>query len=119
MNIEEFREYCLKMPAAEESFPFDEVTLVFKVMGKMFALLSLDAIPPRSNMKADPQYSEELRESYHQITPGFHMNKKHWNTVLLEDGLEDSLIVSLIQHSYDRVVAGLPKKLRVELQSYE
>jgi len=115
VNIEEFREHCLAFPGTEESFPFDETTLVFKVMGKMFALNALNADPPRVNLKADPEWSEELRESHHQITPGFHMNKKHWNTVHIEDGLEDELIAEMIKHSYDLVVSKLTKKLKAEL----
>lgn len=117
MDIETFRAYCLSLKACEESFPFDKVTLVFKVMGKMFALLPLDNEIPSANLKADPEWSVELRERHHQITPGFHMNKKHWNTVLLEDGLEDKLIIKMINHSYDQVVAKLTKKLKEELQN--
>lgn len=116
MNIETFREYCIAFPGTEETFPFDEVTLVFKVMGKMFALMPLNDDPPRANLKADPEWSEELRESHHQIIPGFHMNKKHWNTVYVEDGLEDELIIKMIKHSYDLVVSKLTKKLKAELE---
>ena len=115
MNIETFRELCLSKKAAEETFPFDEVTLVFKVMGKMFALLPLDEEIPRVNLKVDPEWGEELRESHHQIKPGWHMNKKHWNTVYLEDGLDEELIIKMIQHSYDLVVSKLTKKLKQEL----
>ncbi len=117
MNIEVFRELCLSMKGAEETFPFDEVTLVFKVMGKMFALLPLDDVPPRANLKADPEWSESLRENHHQIIPGWHMNKKHWNTVYLEDGLEDNLIAEMVKHSYDLVVSKLTKKLKAELEA--
>jgi len=117
MNIEEFREVCLSLKGVEETFPFDETTLVFKVMGKMFALNGLNADPPRVNLKADPEWSEELRESHHQIIPGWHMSKKHWNTVYIEDGLEDALIREMIQHSYDLVVSKLTKKLKAELAS--
>lgn len=115
MNIEVFREHCLIKKGVEETFPFDEHTLVFKVMGKMFALLPLNADTPRANLKADPDWSEELREAHHQIIPGFHMNKKHWNTVLIEDGLEEALIFKMIDHSYDLVVSKLPKKVRIAL----
>ena len=115
MNIEEFREFCLSFKGVEESFPFDETTLVFKVMGKMFALNGLDADPPRVNLKVDPEWSESLRESYPQIIPGYHMSKKHWNTVYIEDGLEDDLIRELTTHSYDLVVSKLTKKLKAEL----
>jgi len=109
MDIEYFREYCLSKKACEETFPFDEVTLVFKVMGKMFALISLNSEVVKANLKADPEWSVELRESHFQITPGFHMNKKHWNTVLLEDGLDDQFIIEMIDHSYDLVTAKLTK----------
>lgn len=116
MNIEAFRETCLSYKGAEETFPFDEVTLVFKVMGKMFALLPLNDEIPRANLKADPEWSVELRESHHQIIPGWHMSKKHWNTVYLEDGLDDKLIAEMIKHSYDLVVSKLTKKLKQELE---
>ena len=116
MNIEFFREYCIVKKGVEETFPFDEHTLVFKVMGKMFALLPLNAETPRANLKATPDWSEELREAHHQIIPGWHMNKKHWNTVLLEDGLDADLIYKMIDHSYDLVVSKLPKKTRATLE---
>ena len=115
MNIEEFREYCLSKKAVEETFPFDEHTLVFKVMGKMFALNGLQRNPPQVNLKANPEWAIELRESHHQVIEGWHMNKKHWNTVFIEDGLEDALIREMIDHSYDLVVSKLTKKLQKEL----
>ncbi|MCG8326419.1 MAG: MmcQ/YjbR family DNA-binding protein [Chitinophagales bacterium] len=110
MNIEAFRDYCLAKKGVEESFPFDESTLVFKVMGKMFALTGLDADEFTVNLKCDPQRAIDLREEYSQIRPGYHMSKKHWNTVHFEDGLEDELLLELIEHSYDLVVKGLRKK---------
>lgn len=119
MNIEEFREYCLSLDHVIEYFPFDEVTLVFKVgyeEGKIFALLSLDANPPSANLKCDPERAIELRESYSQIIPGFHMNKKHWNTVFIDDGLNHKLLKEMIQHSYDLVYKSLTKKLRDHLE---
>ena len=119
MNIEAFRVNCLSLKGAQEDLPFDEVTLVFKVMGKMFAILPLNDDPPRANLKADPEKSIELRETHSQIIPGWHMNKKHWNTVFIEDGLEDNLIKELIKHSYDLVVAKLTKKQKLELQEFE
>lgn len=115
MNIETYREICLSHKGVEESFPFDEHTLVFKVMGKMFALVGLQREPLQTNLKCDPEKAEELRELHHQIVPGWHMNKKHWNTVFLEDGLEEALIIELIQHSYDLVVSKLTKQLKSEL----
>ncbi|MCK0130026.1 MmcQ/YjbR family DNA-binding protein [Flavobacteriaceae bacterium F08102] len=114
MNIEEFREYCLSKKGVTEHFPFDEHTLVFKVMGKMFALTGLERIPPQVNLKCDPEKAIELREEYEEITPGFHMNKKHWNTVRIEC-LQTPFIFELVDHSYDLVVAGLTKKMKVEL----
>lgn len=115
MNIETYREICLSHKGVEESFPFDEHVLVFKVMGKMFASVALNREPPSTNLKADPEWSIELRESHHQIVPGWHMNKKHWNTVYLEDGLEDEMIIQLVQHSYALVVSKLTRKLKAEL----
>lgn len=115
MNIEEFRDYCLNKKGVEETFPFDEVTLVFKVMGKMFALTGLDSEVFEVNLKCDPDRALELRESYPEIRPGWHMSKKHWNTVLFEEGLDDDFLMELIDHSYDMVVKGLTKKLKEEL----
>lgn len=116
MNIEAFRDYCLAKKGVTESFPFDEQTLVFKVMGKMFALSSLEHQPSRANLKCDPERSIELREEYDGlITPGFHMSKLHWNTVELEMNLPHNLLLELIDHSYELVVKGLTKKLKEEL----
>lgn len=114
MYIDELREYCISKPFVEETFPFDEDTLVFKVAGKMFALVSLSS-PDSVNLKCDPDYAVELRERYDAVKPGYHMSKKHWNTVSLREGLEEELIRNLIDHSYQQVVAGLPRKLRLEL----
>lgn len=114
MYIDELREYCISRPFVEETFPFDEDTLVFKVAGKMFALVSLSS-PDSVNLKCDPDYAVELRERYDAVKPGYHMSKKHWNTVSLREGLEEELIRNLIDHSYQQVVAGLPRKLRLEL----
>ncbi len=116
MDIETFREYCLVKKGVTEEFPFDEVTLVFKVMGKMFALTGLDADEPSANLKCDPDRSLELRDEHPDIIAGYHMNKKHWNTVYLERELDDSLIRELIDHSYELVVMGLTKKLKAELE---
>jgi len=116
VNVETIRDYCINKKGAEESFPFDESTLVFKVMNKMFALLPLDSEVPRINLKANPEWSYELRESYPQIYGAFHMNKKHWNSVEYEDGIEDSLMVKMIDHSYDCIVIKLTKKAQRELE---
>ena len=116
MNIEEFRDYCLSKKGVTESFPFGEETLVFKVMEKIFALAGLDAQPATANLKCDPEKAMELREEYvAQIIPGYHMNKKHWNTVEIEGNLPPALIIELIDHSYNLVVKSLTKKLQAEL----
>jgi predicted DNA-binding protein (MmcQ/YjbR family) len=111
MNIEEIRNYCLNKQGVTESFPFDQTTLVFKVGGKMFALLSLEK-GSKINLKCDPEYAVELRERYPGVEPGFHMNKKHWNTVDFHSDLPDELLKKWIDHSYDLVCSGLTKKLR-------
>lgn len=110
MNIEEFREYCLSKNHVTESFPFDEETLVFKVAGKMFALAGLEHHPATVNLKCDPEKALELREEYDEITPGYHMNKMHWNTVIIDGNLSHKLIRELTDDSYNLVVKGLPKK---------
>ncbi len=118
MNIEEFRDYCLSKKGVTESFPFDEQTLVFKVMGKMFALSGLEHQPAKANLKCDPERSIELREEYDGlITPGYHMSKLHWNTVELEMNIPHQLIIELIDHSYNLVVSKLTKKLKLELEN--
>jgi len=116
MNIEEFRDYCLSKKGVTESFPFDEQTLVFKVMGKMFALSGLEQQPSKANLKCDPEKSILLREEYDGlIIPGFHMNRVHWNTVALEMNIPHQLLLELIDHSYILVVNTLTKKLKEEL----
>jgi len=114
MNIEQFYNYCMGLPGTEESFPFDEKVLVFKVGGKMFALTDVDAFDG-INLKCDPVKALELRAEYREITPGYHMNKKHWNTVNPSGALEDELIYSMIKDSYDLVVAGLPQNRKEKL----
>lgn len=116
MNIEELREYCLSKKGTTEAFPFDEDTLVFKVMGKMFCLTSLsesDSI----NLKCDPEKAIELREQFPCVQPGYHMNKKTWNTVVIDGSVSNKILNEWIDHSYDLVVAGLPKKVQSELNS--
>ncbi len=118
MNIEEFRDYCLLKKGVEETFPFGEETLVFKVMGKMFALTGLETNPAAANLKCDPERAIELREEYDGlIRPGYHMSKVHWNTVELERNIPQKLVLQLIDHSYDLVVKSLTKKLQAELSS--
>lgn len=114
MNIEEFRQYCIGKKGVTEEFPFDDVTLVFKVMGKMFALAPLERLPPQVNLKCDPEKAITLREEYDGvILPGYHMSKTHWNTLYLEQ-LPLALIKELIDHSYEQVVLKFPKKLRLQ-----
>ncbi|WP_103865411.1 MULTISPECIES: MmcQ/YjbR family DNA-binding protein [Aquimarina] len=117
MNIETFRDYCLSKKGVTEEFPFDEKTLVFKVMGKMFALTGLERIPFSVNLKCDPDRSIELREYHPEITPGYHMSKKHWNTVNFSGSLSTNIIIELIDHSYNLVVSGLTKKVKKELDN--
>ena len=112
MNVEEFRMYCLSKAHVTEEFPFDETTLVFKVAGKMFALTGLDDPEFKVNLKCDPDRSVMLREEYESIRPGWHMSKLHWNTVHVDGSFPDKFFLELVDHSYDLVVQGLPKKLR-------
>ena len=109
MNLEQFREYCLSKACATESTPFGPDVLVFKVSGKMFALAALDEVPTRVNLKCDPDLALELRDRYEQVTPGYHMNKKHWNTVEIEGVIPDLELQKMIDHSYDLVAERLRK----------
>ncbi|MEZ4923180.1 MAG: MmcQ/YjbR family DNA-binding protein [Crocinitomicaceae bacterium] len=115
MNIEDFRDYCLNKKGISESFPFDETTLVFKVMNKMFALADIEVFD-FINLKCDPDRAIDLRERYTAIQPGYHMNKKLWNSVYVNDDVGDQMIYELIDHSYDLIVASLPKKTQKELE---
>lgn len=114
MNIEELREYCLSIGGAEECFPFDDTVLVFKVENKMFAYISI--IPEddgfRVNLKCDPDLAIELREKYESVIPGYHANKKYWNTVYLDGDMENDEIKSWVDHSVEEVLKKLPKKQR-------
>ncbi|WP_312765830.1 MmcQ/YjbR family DNA-binding protein [Epilithonimonas sp.] len=116
MEIEEIRDYCLHKKGITESFPFDNETLVFKVGGKMFLLISLEKHPETFAAKADPEWSEELRENHPQISGAYHMNKTHWNSVTCE-GLKKELILKLIDHSYNLVFDSLTKKSREEISN--
>lgn len=109
MDLEFLRDYCLKKKGVTESLPFDESTLVFKVMNKIFCLTDIDN-PVSINLKCDPEKALDLRERYEEIKPGYHMNKKHWNTVELNGSLKKKIILELVDHSYDLVVKGLTKK---------
>ena len=117
MDLAQFREYCLGKPSVTESTPFGPDTLVFKVGGKIFAITSLDEAPARANLKCDPDLALELRDRYEQVRPGYHMNKKHWNTVEIESGIQDSDIRKMIDHSYDLVSASLRKKTKLYRRS--
>jgi predicted DNA-binding protein (MmcQ/YjbR family) len=108
MNVEIIREYCLSKKGVSESFPFDETTLVFKVMRKIFLLLNLNG-ELSINVKCDPEKAIELRELYSSVVPGYHMNKKHWNTVYINGILSESIILSFIDQSYDLIMKSLPK----------
>jgi predicted DNA-binding protein (MmcQ/YjbR family) len=115
MNIEEFREYCLSKQGVCEELPFGPDTLVYKVMGKIFALTSLDSEIFSVNLKCDPDKAIQLREEFDYITAGYHMNKKHWNTLNAERTSSNQL-KELTDHSYDLVVDSLPKKMKIELE---
>lgn len=119
MNISQLHEYCLNKKGVTETFPFDKDTLVFKVLGKMFALFPLEKWEKGEgsvNLKCDPDYALELRETYQSIEAGWHMSKKHWNSLYIYKGeLTPQLVFQLIDHSYDMVVKGMPKKMREEL----
>jgi predicted DNA-binding protein (MmcQ/YjbR family) len=109
MDLARFREYCLRKSHATEDTPFGPDVLVFKVGGKMFALAALDEVPTRVNLKCDPDLALELRDRYEQVTPGYHMNKRHWNTVEIESAIPDAELRKMIDHSYDLVANGLPR----------
>jgi predicted DNA-binding protein (MmcQ/YjbR family) len=114
IHVDEIREYCLLKPGATEDLPFDEVTLVVRVMGKIFALIPLDT-PDRINLKCDPERAISLREHYQAVKPGFHMNKKHWNTVFLFQDAAPELIMAMIDHSYELIANALTRKAKDEL----
>ena len=119
MDIETFRTYCLSKPGVTEELPFGPDTLVFKVMGKMFAATGLDRDEFSVNLKCDPERSIRLREAHEEIIPGYHMNKKHWNTVHFEGMLDEPLLIELIDHSYNLVAKGLKKADRDALAKME
>ncbi len=115
MNAEDIRHYCLGKPQVNESFPFDNDTLVFKVLGKMFALVNLDSTLS-INLKCNPEKAIELREHYSVVLPGYHMNKRLWNTIIIDGTIDSNLIKSWIDDSYHLVIAKLPKKEREKLR---
>ena len=108
MDLAQFREYCLSKPRATEGTPFGPDVLVFKVGGKIFALAALDEVPTTANLKCDPDLALDFRDRYEQVTPGYHMNKKHWNTVEIDTDIPDAELRKMIDHSYDLVAKSLP-----------
>lgn len=115
MNAAALRRACLAHAGAVEDFPFGPETSVFKVAGKMFALSALDRVPLAVSVKCEPELAEDLRASHAAIRPGYHLNKRHWNTITLDGSLADALVRDLIEDSYDLVVGGLPKRAREAL----
>lgn len=113
MNVESLREYCLSLPLATEDFPFDETTLVFRVVGKIFAMLDLER-PDVVSLKCNPDYALQLREEHPEISGAWHMNKKYWNQVNLSGHLKDEFVQGLVRHSYAEVVKKLTRKERAE-----
>ncbi len=118
MNIEELREYCLSKKAVTEAFPFDDETLVFKVMDKLFLLTNINK-ELSMNLKCEPEKAIELREIYSSVLPGYHMNKIHWNTVLIDGSVSDKQLQEWIDHSYDEVVRKMTKKMQTDLLNFK
>jgi predicted DNA-binding protein (MmcQ/YjbR family) len=112
MTGEELRAWCLEHPGVEETFPFSPGLSVFKVGGKMFALSRLDADPLAVSVKCEPELAEQLRIDYPEIQPGYHLNKRHWNTIALDGSLDDGMVRDLVEDSYDLVVSALPARRR-------
>lgn len=117
MDLETIRTQCLDKPGVTEGYPFNETTLVFKVSGKMFCLMDLEGYPSSITLKCDPERAVELRAEYTAIAPGYHMSKKHWNTLTLDGTIPNDVLAELIDHSYDLVVAKLPKKTQRALRT--
>lgn len=115
MNLEEIREYCLRKKGVTEDFPFDEETIVFKVLGKMFLLTNVNDIEISVNLKCEPELAIELRERYDSVQPGYHMNKKMWNTVKYNGEFSEKEFYQMIDHSYNEVVKKMTKKMQQEL----
>ena len=115
MDLEAARDHCLSLPESTEGFPFGPDVLVFKVAGKMFALLSLEAVSPSMNVKCDPERAIELRAQYPAVKPGYHMSKKHWNTVVLDGSVPTDVVRSFIDDSWRLVASKLKKADRVRL----
>lgn len=117
MNLESIRTYCLNKPGKiTEDFPFDETVLVFRLYGKIFLLTSLNDRPLALNLKCDPEQAIEWREQYDSVQPGYHMNKKHWNTVTLDGSIPRTAVLGMIDHSYEQVARGLKRSDRQKLE---
>ncbi len=119
MNLEIIREYCLRKKGVTENFPFDEETLVFKVLEKMFLLTNINDIEISVNLKCDPELAIEWRERYESVQPGYHMNKKYWNTVAYTGEFSEKEFLQMIDHSYEEVVKGMSKKMQQQLADSE
>ena len=114
MFLDEYREYCLSLPATSEGLPFDDKVLVFKVLDKVFTLTDITTFNS-VNLKCDPEYAIELREKHSFVKPGYHMNKKHWNSIYELDSIDNEFLKGLVKHSYDLVVSKMTKKKQAEL----
>lgn len=117
MTRDEAHAACARRPGAVETYPFGADTAVYKVGGKMFALVPQSADPPSVSLKCDPEWAEVLRNAYDAVRPGYHLNKKHWNTVVLDGSIPDDEVEELVEHSYQLVVESLPKRVRAELSA--
>ena len=115
MDAKELRDCCLSPPGTHEEFPFGPDTSAFKVAGKIFALSRLAEDPLRVSLKCDPALAEELRETHAEVTPGYHLNKRHWNTVIIDGTLPDEMIIDMVEDSYDLIVSKLPRVRREAL----
>src|SRR6202049_3964750 len=115
MHEAELRDHCLAFPGSQETFPFGPETSVFKVAGKMFALSQLARRPLQVSVKGEPQLAEQLREAHPAVLPGYHLNKRHWNTVIIDGSLRDETIRDMVEDSYDLVVSRLPRTIREAL----
>jgi predicted DNA-binding protein (MmcQ/YjbR family) len=116
VDVTALRAWCLGRPGATEDFPFGPEHSVFKVAGKMFAISALERVPLEVSVKCEPDLAVELRNSYAAIRPGYHLNKRHWNTITLDDSLPDQLVRDRVEDSYDLIVSALPKRVQRELQ---
>ena len=111
----DLRELCMGFGGAEETYPFSPETTVFKVRGKIFAIAHLDAEPPRISLKCEPELAVQLRGDWPAITPGYHLNKRHWNTVVADGSVPERLMHDMVEDSYDLIVSALPKRVQQEL----